>query len=430
MTETGNSLAPDGTQRSAKPLTVMVKPVGSACNMRCAYCYYLHAPGSGAGGVMPLETLRTMIRRYIDACPGPPVTFVWHGGEPMLAGLDFCREAVAIQKECLPEGWSCWNSLQTNGLLLDDAWCDFLSEEKFDVGLSIDGTAAIHDRYRRDAAGADTYDRAANAVRLLQRHGIQPDLLCTVTAETARAGTSVYRSLRDLDTGWMQFIPIVVRDGNGGVTDASVQPDAYGRFLREVFSQWFYHDLDRTEVQLFSEMAMVLAGQPAQLCWMQETCGRALVIEKDGSVFSCDHFVRPEHRIGSVITDSLSALVDGPVQRDFGERKRSGLTDHCRRCPHLALCHGGCPKDRFGTAPDGEAGQYYLCGGLRTFFDYAVPRLRSAMALSARGTPRQEIMEVLRAEERQRYRHVSRNDPCPCGSGRKFKSCCQPLVPS
>ena len=415
--------------QACEPFTLMVKPVGNACGLRCTYCYYLHAAGSSPEGRMRTDTLRTLLKQYIAASPGPVITLTWHGGEPMLAGLDFYREAVALQKELLPEGWECWNNLQTNGILLDDSWCAFLAEERFDVGVSIDGPAFQHDLYRKDTAGNGTHAQVVRGIRLLQRHGIQPDLLCTVTGETARNGTAVYRALRDLGTGWIQFIPIVARCGDHGVTGESVSPEGYGRFLKEVFALWLYHDLDKTEVQLFSEMAAALAGQPPHLCWMRETCGRAPVIEKNGDMFACDHFVYPAHRVGSVTEAELGQLLESRQQRAFGEEKRTGLTVCCQNCPHVRLCYGGCPKDRFGTAPTGETGQYYLCEGLRSFFDYAVPRLKEAMRLSATGISREEIMRVLTAQERVRFQHVNRNDLCPCGSGRKFKHCCQGLVP-
>ena len=417
-----------GDGKAARPFVVMVKPVDSACNMRCSYCYYLNAPGSAAGGVMARGTLERLIKGYIDAAPGPVLSFTWHGGEPTLAGLDFYREAVALQKKYLPEGWECWNSLQTNGLLLDDAWCDFLAEARFDVGLSLDGTKDVHDAFRADAQGNPTYDRARQAVSRLQARGIQPDLLCTVTAETARRGAAVYRALRDLGTGWMQFIPIVVREG-GGVTADSVTPELYGSFLKEVFSQWVFHDMGRTEVQLFSETALALSGQEPNLCWLRRTCGHVPVVEKDGGVFACDHFVRPEYRVGSIEGGGLAALVDGERLTAFGEAKRASLTAHCRACPWLSLCGGACPKDRFARSPEGEAGQYYLCAGLEQYFAYAVPILREAMRLSAQKKTPGEIMASLTQAERAKYRGVSRNDPCPCGSGKKFKSCCQRLCP-
>ena len=414
---------------ASRPFVVMVKPAGSACNMRCSYCYYLHAPGSSPSGKMSLETLERMILDYIRSSPGPTVSFTWHGGEPMLAGLDFYRDATELQKRYLPEGWTCWNSLQTNGLLLDETWCFFLAEAHFDVGVSIDGTQALHDAFRAGAGGEKTYDRIANHIRMLQRFGIQPDLLCTVTSRTAENGKEAYRALRELGTGWIQFIPIVRRDSQGQVTEDSVTPSLYGAFLKDVFAEWVFHDLDRTEVQLFSEMALALSGKPANLCWMRETCGDVPVIEKDGSVYACDHFVQPKYRIGSIETESLRALLDSEAQTRFGRQKKEGLTAACRACPWLSLCHGGCPKDRFGCSPDGEDGQYYLCEGLKAFFSWAVPRLRAAMSLSAQRKNRKDIMDILIRKEREACRNISRNDPCPCGSGKKYKQCCQKRCP-
>ena len=416
-----------GGGKASRPFVVMVKPVGSACNMRCSYCYYLDAPGSAPGGVMSHDTLERLIKSYIEAAAGPVISFTWHGGEPTLAGLDFYRQAVALQRKYLPEGWECWNSLQTNGLLLDDEWCDFLAEARFDVGLSLDGTKDVHDAFRADAGGAPTYDRAREAVLRLQRRGIQPDLLCTVTSETARHGAAVYRALRDLGTGWMQFIPIVVRQGEG-VTADSVTPALYGAFLKEVFAQWVFHDMGSTEVQLFSETALALSGREPNLCWLRKSCGHVPIVEKDGGVFACDHFVRPEYRVGS-LEDGLASLVDGEALTAFGEAKSASLTAHCRACPWLSLCGGACPKDRFATSPEGEAGQYYLCEGLEAYFAYAVPILKEAMRLSAQKKAPPEIMAALTQAERAKYRGLSRNDPCPCGSGKKFKSCCQRLCP-
>ncbi len=414
---------------ACEAFTLMVKPAGSACNMRCEYCYYLHAAGSSAEGRMSPATLRNLLKQYFAADSGPSVTITWHGGEPMLAGLDFYRDVISAEQELLPPGMECRNNLQTNGLLLDEDWCRFLAEHHFDVGVSIDGPAVIHDRYRKDPGGNGTFDRVVRGIRLLQAHGIQPDLLCTVTSDTAGEGVLVYRTLRDLGTGWMQFIPIVRRDNRGQVTGDSVSPARYGEFLKDVFSQWIYRDLDETEVQLFSEIALVLSGKEASLCWMRETCGRVPVVEKDGGVYACDHFVRPEYRIGSIPEDDLQALVSAPRQIRFGMEKKTGLTASCRACPWLSLCNGGCPKDRFALSPGGEEGQYYLCEGLKSFFSYAVPRLKDAMLLSSRHKSRQEIMEALILKERESVRNISRNDPCPCGSGKKYKQCCQNRCP-
>ena len=420
--------SPDSSA-ARRPFIVMVKPAGSACNMRCTYCYYLHNPASSPHGIMSYETLEHLIRSYIIAAPGPVISFVWHGGEPMLAGLDFYREAVRLQKQYLPEGWQVWNNLQTNGLALNDEWCTFLREEHFDVGVSLDGTRLIHDTYRADAAGRPTYDRIAENIHLLQTYGIQCDLLCTVNAKTMGHGSLVYQTLRDLNTGWVQFIPVVCRDEGGQVTELSVSPEGYGEFLMDAFAQWIYHDLDKVEVQLFSETAQMLSGGQASVCWLRETCGDVPVIEKDGNVYACDHFVRDTYRLGNLEEAPLETLVHSESQMTFGRRKKDALTAFCRACPWLNLCHGGCPKDRFISSPDGEAGHYFLCEGLRMFYAYAVPRLKRAMTLASQGKNRHDIMNLLIEEERRKYAAVSRNDICPCGSGKKFKQCCQRRCP-
>jgi uncharacterized protein len=400
-----------------RPFAVMAKPVGSRCNMRCGYCYYLDKPAPGPA-VMTEAVLERFVAQVIAASPGPVVSFTWHGGEPTLAGLPFYRRAVALQRQYLPEGWRCWNNLQTNGLLLDEAWCAFLAREGFDVGLSLDGDRLIHDAQRRDLAGAGTYDRAAAAARRLMDHGLKPDLLCTVTAAAAQRPLEVYQGLRALGTGWMQFLPIVRPEG-AGVSADSVSPEAYGEFLCRVFDRWCLFDLGRTGVQLFAEAARTLAGGRAALCTLTETCGQVLVVEKDGEVYACDHFVDPDHRLGSVMTDALADLVADPTLLAFGARK-ADLPEACAACPHLALCRGGCPKDRLA------GGVNYLCPGYRRFFDHAADRL-ARIGRAGAGAP--ALMTAFRDEEKAKWRGVGKGDPCPCGSGRKAKACCWPYRP-
>jgi uncharacterized protein len=373
---------------------------------------------------MTNEILERFVRQYIEASPGPVVSFTWHGGEPVLAGLDFYRLAVELQRRYLPEGWSCWNSLQTNGTLLNDAWCSFLAEAHFDVGLSIDGAQWIHDQYRKDHQDRGTYQLAKDAVKRLQSRGIQPDLLCTVTAETAKEPLAVYRALRALDTGWIQFIPIVRRDDEGKLTPDSVSGDGYGNFLCSVFDEWVLHDLGRLDVQLFAETMRVWSGGNAGLCWMSPTCGRVLIVEQDGGVYSCDHFVNPGHRIGDINSSHLGTLADLPVQRRFGEDKRDRACAQCRSCPWLAVCNGGCPKDRFALPEEGEQGLNHLCPGLRHFFSYIEPAVKLIRSLSAKGLAPDAIMDQLRTMMQSKWKGVGRNDPCPCGSGRKAKNCC------
>jgi uncharacterized protein len=416
----------------SEPFVVMAKPVGPLCNMECRYCYYLDTASLYTRQHqyrMSDALLETYIRQYITASPGPVVLFVWHGGEPTLAGLDFYRRVVELQERYLPRGWTCWNNLQTNGTLLDEEWCSFLADAHFDVGLSIDGTKCLHDMYRKDRLGRDTYDRAIAAVGRLQAHGIQPDLLCAVTSAVAKEPVNVYRALRSLNTGWCQFIPIVRRALDGHVTLESVTGEAYGLFLCAVFNEWLKNDLERFNVQLFAEMSLVYSGGAANLCWMAPTCGRVLILEHDGGVYACDHFVTSAHRIGDLETSLLGTLVDSPVQRRFGNDKRDRLPAQCLSCPWLMVCNGGCPKDRFSQAENGEPGLNYLCSGLRRFFAYAEQPLKKVIERKEKGFSPETIMAELRAESLARWKGIGRNDPCPCGSGRKAKQCCWSLRP-
>ena len=379
------------------PLAIMAKPVGSRCNMRCAYCYYLEKGKYSENKKqtrMSFDLLEKLIRQTIAASPGPVVSFTWHGGEPTLAGLDFYKKALELEKKYLPKGWEAWNNLQTNGLLLNEGWCRFLKENRFDVGLSIDGNEETHDANRRLMNGAGPFGRVGAAIRRLREAGVEPDLLCTVNAVSQEKPLEVYRALRDTGCIWVQFIPVVIRSGEGAAP-GSVSPEGYGRFLTAVFDEWVRHDLGVLDVQLFAEMARIMAGGQASLCWMSPTCGHVLIVEEDGAVYSCDHFVDPAHRLGSLREGSLARMAEGDFQRAFGLAKRENLTDECRACPYLRFCNGGCPKDRFGLSAEGQPGQYWLCTGLKAFFAHAQPILERVMAMSAQGKTPPEIMAEL-----------------------------------
>ncbi len=386
------------TARRERPFIVMAKPVGSLCNMRCSYCYYLdkgkysrHKEQRCMGNAM----LEQLVIDAIAGSEGPQVSFIWHGGEPTLAGIPFYQKAVELQHKYLPRGWEAWNNLQTNGLLLDDRWCAFLKKNRFDVGLSIDGSEAVHDANRRDAGGKGTWARVRKAAERLQKAGIQPDLLCTVNAETVKDPLGVYKALRELGTGWIQFIPIVVREGET-VSDISVTGERYGEFLCTVFDEWIRNDLGRCDVQLFAETARVMAGGEASLCWMSRECGNVLIAEEDGSIYSCDHFVDGEHRLGTLGKGHIAKMAQSPEQAAFGRAKYENLTKECKRCEWLMLCNGACPKDRFDMSEDGEKGQYYLCKGLKRFFSHARDPMRRAMDMSAAGRTPEEIMKAMR----------------------------------
>ena len=380
------------------PLAVMAKPVGSRCNMRCTYCYYLDKGKYSENKKqtrMSFDLLEKLIRQTVAASPGPVVSFTWHGGEPTLAGLDFYKKALELEKKYLPKGWEAWNNLQTNGLLLNEGWCRFLKENRLDVGLSIDGSMEVHDLNRRLPNGAGTFERVSASIRRLRETGVEPDLLCTVNEVSQGKPLEVYRALRDTGCIWVQFIPVVIRDARGGAAPGSVTPEGYGRFLTAVFDEWVRHDLGVLDVQLFAEMARIMAGGQASLCWMSPTCGHVLIAEEDGAVYSCDHFVDPEHRLGTLHEGSLARMAGGEFQRAFGLGKREKLTDECRACPYLRFCNGGCPKDRFGLSAEGQPGQYWLCPGLKAFFAHAQPVLERVMAMSAQGKTSPEIMAAL-----------------------------------
>ncbi len=414
----------------ASAFVVMAKPAGPVCNFACDYCYYLAKTalfGPAERYRMSEEVLEAYVRGFIAASPGPVVNFVWHGGEPTLAGVGFYRRVVELQKRYLPEGWRCLNNLQTNGALLDAKWCRFLAEAGFSVGISLDGPPELHDASRRDRHGRPTHARVLRGLRLLREHGIDPDVLCTVNARNCGAPLELYRYFLGQGVRWLQFIPVVERVGTDQASERSVPPEALGELLCRTFDEWVRHDISRMGVQNFLEALLVVSGQQANLCVMAETCGLALAIEHDGSVYSCDHFVDQRHRLGDVRHEGLGALVASRQQVAFGQAKRSTLPRYCRQCPVLSLCNGGCPKDRFATSPDGEPGLNYLCAGYRAFYRHALPYLQRMALLAASGQPVSSIMAELESQERderKRWAAAGRNDPCPCGSGKKYKLCC------
>ena len=414
------SILMDNTIRAEEPFVVMVKPTGSLCNMTCSYCYYNTGHSEG---IMTGETLELFIKQYIEAAPGPAVSFIWHGGEPTLAGPAFFKKVVELQKKYLPDGWSCWNNLQTNGLLLDDGWCEFLQKNRFDVGISIDGDERSHNFFRRSQDDSAVYVKTAESIERLKSRGIKPDLLCTVNSVTVKEPLKVYRALREFNTGWIQFIP-VVNNAEGKLTVESVTPKEYGRFLCDIFDEWVLHDFCDIDIQLFSEILRVYTGGSAALCYIAPVCGQSIVADWDGRIYSCDHFVDSRHYLGDIHKMHLGEIVRLPAQTAFGRRKQDRLPEECRKCDFLHLCNGGCPKDRLIVKDDGEYPQNILCEGLMQFYSYIMPVVQVITSLRKRHISSAGIMKVLRDEVRRIWKDVKRNDPCPCGSGKKAKNCC------
>ena len=413
----------------------MVKPVGPTCNLACAYCYYLSKRRLYSDGPfrMSEELLERFTCQYIDAQRVPEVTFGWQGGEPTLIGLDFFRLAVRLQQKYRRPEMRILNALQTNGTTLDDEWCDFFREHGFLIGLSLDGPAEMHDAYRLDKGRRPTFDRVMRGAALLEKHKVEFNILTTVHAANAEHPVDVYRFLRDeVGTPFIQFIPVVERDNKTGfqegtrITERSVGGWQYGEFLSAVFDEWVRHDVGRIFVQIFDMALAAWLGQRPGLCVFDQTCGTALIVEHNGDVYACDHFVEPRWRLGNIAETPLVDLVGSEKQQQFGLAKRDALPHCCTECPVRFVCNGACPKNRVLRAPGGEPGLNYLCDGYKAFFTH-IQRPMELMVRELRaGRPPANVMRVLVAEDAELERRIAgagRNDPCPCGSGRKLKNC-------
>jgi uncharacterized protein len=408
---------------------VMTKPAGAVCNLACRYCYYLdkrHLYPGGEPFRMSDDLLEAYIVQHIEASPGEAVTFAWHGGEPTVLGLDYFRRIVALQRRHRPPGRRIVNTIQTNGTLLDEDWGRFLATEGFLIGLSLDGPAALHDGYRVTRGGQPTHQAVLRAFRLLQRHRVLCDVLCVVHDANVGSPVAVYRFFKELGVRSLQFLPLVERrpDRPGEVGGHTVTAEAFGEFLCTVFDEWVRQDVGRIAIQMFDEAARSACGLPHALCLFRETCGDVPVLEHNGDFYACDHFVDPAHRVGNIRQTPLGELLACEAQRRFGLAKRDALPRYCRECDVLALCNGGCPKDRFIGTPDGEAGLNYLCAGYKRFFTHSRPALTQLAVLWRGGQPPERLMQWARAADLRARARAGRNDPCPCGSGQKYKRCC------
>ena len=422
--------------KASREFQVFVKPISSICNLDCHYCYYLKKKNlypKDESFRMPDSILEEYIIQHLAASSGSVINFSWHGGEPLLLGLDYFRKIVALQHKHRPRHQRITNGIQTNGTLLDEDWCRFLAEERFAVGVSLDGPQRMHDRYRVFKGQNPTHEEAMRGYRLLRQHRIPCDILCVVHAENVRHPTEVYRFFKQIEASYIGFLPLVEPqpDGKGGVSPRTVEAEAWGDFLCAIFDEWKSHDIERVKVQIFEEAARTAFGQEHALCIFRETCGDIPVVEHNGDFFSCDHFVDTEHRMGNIQEIPLVDLLESRGQRAFGRAKLDTLPRYCQTCEVLDMCHGGCPKDRFVDTPDGETGLNYLCAGYKRFFSHCQPFVAELSALWRRQpqdqSPGQSVEKEIPLAQARNVRVASktgRNDPCPCGSGRKYKKCC------
>jgi uncharacterized protein len=418
---------------------ILGKPTGAICNLGCSYCFFLdkEALYEGDRFRMSEELLDTYIPALIDAHSTPRVTVAWQGGEPTLRGLDFYRRVIELEGIHGRPGMSFENTLQTNGTLLDDEWCEFLAEHGFLVGISIDGPRELHDAYRVDKRGGGTFDKVIRGLRLLQKHGVEYNVLTTVNRTNGDYPLEVYRFLRDeVGTEWMQFIPVVERVDEDGepadlrgsfASERSVEALQFGRFLTTIFDEWVRHDVGRIFIQTFEATIRSFAGfEQSGMCVFNETCGSGLALEHNGDLYSCDHFVDPEYLVGNITDASVADLVRSEKQYRFGQDKLASLPQYCLDCDVRFACHGECPKNRFIETPDGEPGLNYLCAGFKEFFHHVDRPVRIIIDLMREGRHADHVMAVLDGEERpfaEAMESAGRNDPCPCGSGFKKKRC-------
>ncbi|MEI8239325.1 MAG: anaerobic sulfatase maturase [Actinomycetota bacterium] len=456
MTDSSSSAPTMPARPSAAPpgFHLLAKPSGSTCNIDCTYCFFLskEALYPNDKSRMSHTTLEVYIRQLLESHIAPDVTVAWQGGEPTLMRVEFFRKAMQFVEQYRQPGQTVQHTFQTNGILLDEEWCAFFKEHDVLVGLSVDGPRELHDTYRVDRRDQGTFDRVMAGWRLLQHHGVEFNILCTVNAANERHGRDVYRFFRDdLGAKWMQFIPIVERataetlaianqgwsvrdDGRkrllytqtgGLVTERSVGSKRYGTFLIDIFEEWVRHDIGTVYVQMFDVTLEAFFGRHL-LCIHAPTCGNGPVLEHNGDLYSCDHFVEPDYLLGNIHDTHMVELIAKPEQRTFGADKQDQLTAQCQGCKVRHLCNGGCPKDRFINSRDGEPGHNYLCEGLEAFFMHTGPRFNAMAQLLQQGRAPANVMTTVAADDARRGPY----QPCPCGSGQKYRFCHGPKAPA
>jgi len=397
---------------------VLSKPTGAICNLDCSYCFFLDKeelyPGSKFR--MKDEVLETYIRQLIEAHKTREVTVAWQGGEPTLMGINFFRKAIAYQEKYRKPGTIFENTLQTNGTLLDDEWCEFFKENNYLIGLSLDGPRELHDANRVDKKGGPTFDRVMRGLRLLQKHGVEYNILTTVNRVNAAHPLEVYRFLRDeVKTTWIQFIPVIERINEDGrtlyqqgntVSENSVLPEQFGNFLITIFDEWVRKDVGKIFVQTFEAAVRSWLNMPTGMCFFSPTCGSGVALEHNGDLYSCDHFVEPDYLLGNLQENSMAELVGSDRQFKFGQDKLNTLPKYCLDCEVRFACHGECPKHRFMNTPDGEPGLNYLCAGYKAFFTHIDEPLKIIVDLFNKGRAAEEVMQKLAVKDRAKKKPV------------------------
>lgn len=397
----------------AKPLYVMLKPAGAHCNLACKYCYYLEKNNlyqNSHRHLMSDETLEQFTREYIEAQTMPQVLFTWHGGEPLMRSIDFYKKALALQKK-YAHGKQIDNVIQTNGTLLTDEWCEFFAQNHWLVGISIDGPQEYHDHYRVTPAGKPSWEKVMQGIQLLKKHRVEWNAMAVVNAYNAEHPLEFYHFFRDNGCQYLQFTPIVERltehedgrtlasladDREIPLADASVTPQQWGNFLCTIFDDWVRHDVDKTFVEIFDCTLANWMGVLPGICAYSKECGHAGVMEHNGDVYSCDHFVFPEYKLGNIREQSLIDMLYGEKQQAFSRLKHTSLPRQCKECDMEFACHGECPKNRFEKDKYGEPGLNYLCQGYYQYYTHVAPYMDFMKRELLAQRPPANIMNVLK----------------------------------
>lgn len=374
----------------SRPLYVMLKPVGSVCNLACDYCYYLeksHLYKSFPKHIMSDDLLENFVEQYLNSQTMPQVLFTWHGGETLMRPITFYKRAMELQQK-YAKGRTVDNCIQTNGTLLTDEWCEFFRENNWLVGVSIDGPQEFHDEYRKNRLGCPSFIKVMQGINLLKKHGVEWNAMAVVNDYNADYPLEFYRFFKELECHYIQFSPIVERmfthqdgrhlvslaqKGEGELADFSVSPEQWGNFLCTIFDEWVREDVDRYYIQLFDSILANWIGEQPGVCTLAKNCGHAGVMEFNGDVYSCDHFVFPEYKLGNICQKTLVEMMYGEKQQEFGFMKQNSLPGQCKECQFLFACNGECPKNRFCKTSLGEEGLNYLCKGYYRFFEHVAP---------------------------------------------------------
>ena len=397
----------------AKPLYVMLKPAGAHCNLACKYCYYLEKNNlyqNSHRHLMTDEMLEQFTREYIEAQTMPQVLFTWHGGEPLMRSIDFYKKALALQKK-YARGKQIDNVIQTNGTLLTDEWCEFFAQNHWLVGISIDGPQEYHDHYRVTPAGKPSWEKVMQGIQLLKKHRVEWNAMAVVNAYNAEHPLEFYHFFRDNGCQYLQFTPIVERltehedgrtlasladDREIPLADASVTPQQWGNFLCTIFDNWVRHDVGKTFVEIFDCTLANWMGVLPGICAYSKECGHAGVMEHNGDVYSCDHFVFPEYKLGNIREQSLIDMLYGEKQQAFSRLKHTSLPRQCKECDMEFACHGECPKNRFEKDKYGEPGLNYLCQGYYQYYTHVAPYMDFMKRELLAQRPPANIMNVLK----------------------------------